>query len=111
MKSPKDHDNLKGKLAAWRVEPEFRPDFNREVWRKIAASNPVQRENFWRNLFAALFIAPRFAAVTAMGIAMLSLSLGTAHVMARNANSRNWTMLQERYAQSIDPLTRSTMKE
>lgn len=111
MKSPGNNDDLKNKLAAWRLEPEFRSDFNRDVWRRIAASNAVRRENFWYNLFTSLFVVPRFATVSAVALAMLTLSLGTAHLAARNANSRHWTTLEERYAQSIDPLTRSSMKE
>jgi len=109
MKTPSD--DLKNMLAAWRVEPEFRPGFNREVWCKIAASNAVRRESFWQNLLSTLFAAPRLATVTALAVAVLTLSLGSAHLAARNANARQWTMLEERYARSIDPLTRSSMKE
>ncbi|MEI8343060.1 MAG: hypothetical protein WCH43_16170 [Verrucomicrobiota bacterium] len=109
MKSPSD--DLKTRLAAWRIEPEFRPDFNREVWRKIAAGNAARRENFWQTLFASLFEAPRYATVSALAVAMMTISLGTAHLAARTANAHQWTALEERYAQSIDPLTRSSMKE
>ena len=111
MNVPEANDDLKSKLASWRVEPEFRSGFNREVWFKIAAGKALQRESFWQDLFAVFFAAPRFATVSALALAMLTLSIGTANLAARSANSRNWTMLEERYAQSIDPVTRSSMKE
>lgn len=112
MNVSKNDGDLKNKLAAWKLDPEFRPDFNREVWRKIAAGNAVRREPFWHSLFAFLFAAPRFATVCAVAAGTLTLSIGTAHLAAKNANSRSWIMLEERYAQSIDPVTRSaSMKE
>jgi hypothetical protein len=111
MKSSEANDDMKTKLAAWRVEPDFHTDFNREVWRKIAASDAVRRESFWQSLASAFFVAPRPAAISTLALALLTLSLGTAHLAARSANSRHWTMLEERYAQSIDPLTRSAMRE
>jgi len=83
MKSPEDNDGLKDKLTAWRLETEFRPDFNRDVWRKIATSKAVQHENYWQNLFAALFVTPRFATFSALAVAILTLSLGTASLAAR----------------------------
>ena len=104
-------DPLKETLASWQVEPEFRPEFNREVWRKIAASNSAHQAGFWQKRVSALFIAPRLVPVSALAIAMLTLSLGTANLAAKNANSRHWSMLEDRYAQSINPLTRSSMKE
>ena len=111
MKSSEANDELKTKLAAWRVEPEFHNGFNREVWHKIAAGNAVRSESFWQSLVPAFFVAPRLSTVSVMALVLLTLSLGTAHLAARSANSRHWTMLEERYAQSIDPLTRSAMKE
>ena len=109
MKSP--DDPLDEQLATWRVTPEFQSDFNREVWRKIAASSSARETSFWQNLIAAFFVTPRFATISALTIALFSLSLGSASIAAHNANSKRWTILENRYAESIDPLMRSTMKE
>ena len=107
----KTEDDLDAKLASWQMEPEFRPDFNREVWRRIAASNAASEEGFWQKLVSLLFTAPRFATTATLAVAMLTLSLGTANLAARSANSRHWSMLENRYAHSIDPLTRFSINE
>jgi len=109
MKNPEE--NLDTKLAAWQLEPEFCRDFNREVWRRIAASHAAREDGFWQKLISFLFIAPRYSTASGFAIAMLTLSLGTASLAARSANSRHWSMLENRYVQSIDPLTHSSMKE
>jgi hypothetical protein len=49
-----------------------------------------------------LFSKPRYAAV--LVIVSLSVSLGAAHLQSRSENSQRWSILQERYVQSIDPL-------
>ena len=107
----KSDDPLDEQLAEWQIEPEFRSGFNHEVWRKIAANSSERQEGFWQKLLSSLFVAPRFVTVSTLAIVMLAFSFSTATLAARNANSKFRFLLEHRYAESINPLMRSSMKE
>ena len=101
-------DPLKEKLEAWQVEPRIGPGFNREVWSRIAAKESSRWQSHWPSLIVALFSRPRYA--TALVIVSLSASLGAAHLRSRSENLQHWSMLEERYMQSIDSLANTVTR-
>jgi hypothetical protein len=106
----KTQDDLKPKLAAWSVKPEFRRDFNRDVWKRIAAEQAHQSEGIWATFYEMIFASHRLAPVASVALLLLTASVGAAHFTARSANEKHWLMLEDRYARSINPITRSSDK-
>jgi hypothetical protein len=104
MKNSEQND-LRAKLAAWKVAPQMPGSFQREVWRCIAARQAERESAFWPRIsdwFFTRLVRPQYAAV----LVMLSLagSLGVAHMQAQDAMARHWKALEARYAASVDPL-------
>jgi hypothetical protein len=101
-------DDLDAKLRAWKVEPEAPGSFQREVWQRIAACQAARENAFWPKLVQWVFAQiaqPRYA--TALAVLSLSVSVGLAHVQAREANVKQMKELETRYADSVDPLAMS----
>jgi hypothetical protein len=97
-----DDDGLKEKLAIWKVEPDIPPDFQRGVWRRIAAREPNSSK---RSLFGILAFSivghPRFASYTVVLAIIGGTALG--FVEGSKVNSKSWKTLESKYVQSIDP--------
>jgi hypothetical protein len=97
-----DDDALKEKLAAWKVEPELPPDFQRGVWRRIAAREPSSSK---RRLFGipafSLVGHPRFASYAVVLAIVAGTALG--FVEGSKVNSERWKTLESKYVESIDP--------
>ncbi|MDZ4288903.1 MAG: hypothetical protein U0984_13135 [Prosthecobacter sp.] len=103
--STSNHDDLPKLLRAWRVEPRIPAGFQREVWQRIAAREAARENAFWPQLTRWLltqFARPQYA--TALVVLSLPLSLGLAHVQAREANAKQWKQLEAHYADSVNPL-------
>ena len=96
-------EDLKARLRLWRVQAEVPPSFQADVWRKIAARQATAETPppavGW--LLSQLG-QPRYAGP--VGLALLAVSLGLAHVQADSANGRTWRTLETRYVVSIDPM-------
>jgi hypothetical protein len=97
-----DDEELRKKLALWEVRPRIPPDFQRDVWQKIAIRESKSFKLPWfRNWNISWLNVPRLAtcAIIVGGLAGTSLGL----VESSQANSRNWKSLEVKYVQSIDP--------
>jgi hypothetical protein len=97
-------DNLTKKLKAWRVAPCVPPAFRQEVWQRIAARQAAREDSFASRAvewLACSFARPRYAT----GFAAMSLVVGmsVAHERAQEANARDWSRLEVRYARTVSP--------
>jgi hypothetical protein len=103
-----DHDDLRTKLAAWKVEPAVPVTFQRDVWERIAARQTAREDGYGRRLFRSIFAQiarPRYA--VALAALSLSASVGLAQVRAREVNAKQMKQLETRYLDSVDPLATS----
>ena len=95
-------DELRKKLASWKVQPEIPPDFQGGVWRRIAAreskSSKSPLPGFWAIRWIGL---PRLATCAIVLAGLMGTGLGL--IESSQANTKNWKMLETRYVQSIDP--------
>jgi hypothetical protein len=95
-------DELRKKLASWKVQPEIPSDFQRGVWRRIAAresgSSKAPFVSFWAIRWVSL---PRLAAFAFVLGGLTGTGLGL--VKSSQANTKNWKTLEAKYVQSIDP--------
>ena len=94
-------DDLREKLALWKVEPQIPPDFQRNVWQKIAVGESKPKLPRFGNWSISWLRTPRLAtcAIILGGLAGTGFGL----VESSQANSRNWKSLEAKYVQSIDP--------
>jgi hypothetical protein len=47
MSNSEPEEDLSGKLRAWKVSPPLPPDFQREVWQRIAAREASRDDLIW----------------------------------------------------------------
>jgi hypothetical protein len=94
-------DELKKKLASWKVQPEIPPDFQRSVWQKIAVRESKPKLPLLGDWSISLLRTPRLAACAIFLGAFVGAGLGLAE--SSQANSRNWKSLEAKYVQTIDP--------
>ena len=98
-------EELRAQLRLWLVKAEVPPSFQTDVWRKIAVRQAATEEQSsavgWIGWLIGQFRQPRYA--VALGMAMLTASLGLARVQADSANGRTWRALETRYVVSVDP--------
>jgi hypothetical protein len=96
-----DDDELRQKLAAWEVRPEIPPDFQRNVWQKIAVRESKPKLLLFGNWNISWLGIPRLATCTIILGGLAGTGLGL--IESSQANSRNWKSLEAKYVQSIDP--------
>lgn len=98
-------DELSRKLSAWKVEPRIPAGFQREVWHRVAARQAARDDAFWPSLLCwlSLHMARPVYAATVFAL-LLGSGIGYAHLQAQEANARTWKTLEERYADSVNPL-------
>jgi type VI protein secretion system component VasK len=95
-------DELKEKLASWKVQPEIPPDFQRGVWNRIAAREARSAKPHFLTIWAIRLI--RTPALAACAVALSALTgAGLGLVESNRANIENWKTLETKYVQSIDP--------
>ena len=105
MKNVNSDEVLKRQLSAWEVESEIPQRFQSDVWARIAASESGRR-SLWEQFgewFATEFCKPRLAATfVTLG---LSVSIGIAYVRAQSSNEWYGRQLEQRYMETINPLS------
>jgi hypothetical protein len=96
-----DDDQLRQKLALWEVRPEIPPDFQRNVWQKIAVRESMPKLPLFGNWNISWLRTPALATcfIILGGLAGTGFGL----IESSQANSRNWKSLEAKYVQSIDP--------
>jgi hypothetical protein len=110
VKEDLSDSELREKLAAWRIEAQLPSDFQRRVWKRIAAHEAADIDPVWLIWLKSLFISatrvsvPRLA-LTATAVALL-IGTTTGLVEASRWNSLTWNRLEMKYVQSIDPFQR-----
>lgn len=98
-------DELSSKLQSWKVDVEIPRGFQAGVWQKIATREEARRRSIWHRFREGLLIdlgKPQYA--TALIALSVSLSLGVAHLSAKETNAKHWSELESRYVDSITPL-------
>lgn len=98
-------DDLPRKLSAWKVEPQIPAGFQREVWQRIATRQGAREDAFGPSLLRWLSLQlarPVYAAT--VFVLLLGSGVSFAHMQAQESNSRNWKQLEQRYADSVNPL-------
>jgi hypothetical protein len=96
-----DDDQLKEKLASWEVRPEIPPDFQRNVWQKIAVRESKPKWSLFGN-WDTSWLRPASLATCAIVLGGLA-GTGFGLIESSQANSRNWKTLEAKYVQSVDP--------
>jgi hypothetical protein len=110
VKEDLSDSELREKLAAWRIEAQLPSDFQRRVWKRIAAHEAADIDPAWLIWLKSLLISatrvsvPRLA-LTAIAVALL-IGTTTGLVEASRWNSLTWNRLETKYVQSIDPFQR-----
>jgi len=95
-------DELRKKLASWKVQPQIPADFQRRVWDRIAVREArTSRLHFVMAWAVALMRQPRVAVCAIALSALIGAGLGLAE--SGRANTENWKLLEAKYVQSIDP--------
>jgi hypothetical protein len=95
-------DELRKKLALWKVDPQIPPDFQRDVWQKIAAVESRSSKSPLSGLWNIAWLSvPRLATCAIILGAFGGTGLGL--IESSQANSRSWKSLETKYVQSIDP--------
>src|SRR5258708_32902487 len=96
-----DDDQLREKLASWEVQPEIPPDFQRNVWQKIAVRESKPRLWLFGDWNFSWLRTPRLAtcAIILGGLAGTGLGL----IDSSHANLENWKRLEAKHFQSIVP--------
>lgn len=106
-------EDLRAQLRLWQVKAEVPPSFQAEVWRKIAARQAVTEKPpstvGWIEWLIGRLGHPRYA--VPVGLAILTVSLASAHVQADLANGRTWRTLESRYVVSVDPVAMAQVKQ
>ncbi len=100
-------DELEKQLPKWNPDISIPVRFQAEVWQRIAAREAARRDSIWRRVrewISTELPKPQYAtALIALGV---TLSIGVAHVQARQTNTKHWGELEARYVTSIDPAVR-----
>jgi hypothetical protein len=94
-------DELRKMLASWKVQPEIPSDFQRGVWRRIAAREESRSTPFLTLLAIRWVSLPRLATFAFVLAGLTGTGLGLAE--SSRANTKNWKTLEAKYVQSIDP--------
>jgi len=94
-------DELREKLALWKVEPQIPPDFQRNVWQKIAVRESKPKLPLFGNWNISWLRTPAFATCVIVLGGLAGTGFGL--IESSQANSRNWKSLEAKYVQSIDP--------
>ena len=95
-------DELKKKLASWKVQPEVPPDFQRGVWNRIAARESRSSKGLVESLLAIRWLTlPRLAVWAFVLSGFTGTGLGL--IESAQANTKNWKKLEAKYVQSVDP--------
>jgi hypothetical protein len=95
-------EELRKKLASWKVQPEIPPDFQRGVWTRIAARETRSSKRYFLPAWVtSIFGTPRLAVCAVALSALIGAGLGL--VESTKANTRNWKTLEAKYVQSVDP--------
>jgi hypothetical protein len=98
-------DELREKLALWKVQPEIPPDFQRDVWQKIAAREARSSKSLLSGIWNISWLSIlRPAALAIILGALAGTGLGLAE--SSQANARNWKTLEVKYVRAIDPYER-----
>ena len=96
-----DDDQLRQKLASWEVRPEIPPDFQRNVWQKIAVGESKPKLALFGNWNISWLRTPALATCVIILGGLAGTGFGL--VESSQANSRNWKSLEAKYVRSIDP--------
>jgi hypothetical protein len=97
-----DDDELRKRLALWEVRPEIPPDFQRNVWQKIAVRESKQPKVPWFEKWRISWLsAPQLATCAIVLGGVVGTGLGL--VESSQSNSRTWKSLEAKYVQSVDP--------
>jgi hypothetical protein len=95
-------EELRKKLALWRVQPEVPPDFQRAVWNRIAARESKSSNDSFLNLLSLNWLTqPRLAVFILVVGGFIGAAFGL--VESGQANTKNWKVLEAKYVQSVDP--------
>ena len=95
-------DELRKKLALWRVQPEIPPDFQRGVWSRIATRESKSSNDSLLGLLSLNWLTqPRLAVFALVFGGFIGAAFGL--VESGRANTRNWKVLEAKYVQSVDP--------
>ena len=110
MKEDLSDSELREKLAAWRLEARLPHDFQKRVWKSIAAREAANVDPPWltwlrSRLISATRVSVLRLALTAVVIGLL-IGTTTGVVEASRWNSAAWNRLETKYVQSIDPYQR-----
>jgi hypothetical protein len=103
---PRDPE-LDKMLAAWQVEVRVPEDFQRQVWKRIAAREAANADPSWLTWIKSLFVSG--AAVSVPRVALAAVSLGvfigvtTGILETSRWNAATWNRLENQYVQSVDP--------
>ena len=100
-------DELFEKLKKWDVQAEAPRSFNAGVWQKIAARNEAREESMVGSLGGIL----RGLMMTWRGVTAVALGTAAGGMEARGVNARRWSVLGERYADSINPVAIVSQEE
>ena len=101
MKEPNETSDpqLKVVLRTWQMNEPLPPRFQECVWKRIEATETPQRET--TSWFAALFLRPAFATVTATFLLLAGLSAG---YLRANHDAAHWNQeLSQRYVAALNP--------
>lgn len=106
MNNP-DPDRLSDELRSWRVNTKVPADFQREVWQRIAHRQSAREDAWWPSLQTSI-VQLCSRPITALVVVMISFSTGLAlaHEKAATAHAHAWQVLEDRYANTINPLAR-----
>src|SRR5215469_13517258 len=95
-------DDLKKKLALWKVKPEVPLDFQRGVWDRIAARESRSSKGPFESLLATRWLTLPRLAVCAFALGGFT-GTGLGLIESAHANTKNWKTLEVKYVQAIDP--------
>jgi len=105
-------DELFEKLKKWDVQAEAPRSFNAGVWQKIAARNEAREESMVGSLGGILRgLMMTWRGVTAVALVAVALGTAAGGMEARGVNARRWSVLGERYADSINPVAIVSQEE
>jgi len=96
------NDELKKKLALWKVQPEIPPGFRRGVWNRIAAREAKSSKDLFGSLLAIPWLTTPRLAACAFAVSVLT-GTGLGLIESASANTESWKTLEAKYVQSIDP--------
>jgi hypothetical protein len=97
-----DDDELRKKLAQWEVQPQIPPDFQHDVWQKIATRESRPSKLRWFSDWYLPWLNTPGRATCAIVLGGLA-GIGLGLVESSQANSRSWKGLETKYVQSVDP--------